>query len=856
MLTPQQYEKRRNELIILLDEAVSLDVPEKYAAELKATVRKCKEDQFEIALVGEFQGGKSTTFNALCDGRDISPRGLGGGGIKTSAAVITAQNISDGSTKGGFTEWAEISFKSPAALSFGLYDLLHGPLLANSDFRATIDKTDEIFIQDMMTDSGFASLVDLRNPKHRACIVSVLQTLWSRWEKNKGSVSDEELDLLRIATLQMRYFDTPEYKALVDKTLLSIESFQKLVAFPKDWAKRWTNGMNANFTLEECAFVFIDSVLVRIHSKNLERLGCRVTDCPGLFANAYDTAVAKRTICNADGIWYLLNGEKQVGQKDIKILRTINSLQMLNKLEATSNLRGDQEQKIREILPVTKSVLENAGIKIDVFPYNARLAFLATQGDLLINRPSDFSELDRACMMVDAKEKNSDADNSAMWARMVRRMGSSTEIAVLEDVAELNAENVKAVRKESYLDEILGNLEKGAVAKKSRSILIDKGSARAAKALLEYEGALKVVEDAARAKEDEWRAKVEAARSGLNEFIKRANKAIDRSALLAGKSALAASMARELVRASIDEQFIDEVAKGTSAVLGEVSKSFYMTYSSMQKAIVGKLTPIFKEAFQSAILRAAQSWRCDRSRSASLTELYKRSCDVCDELHELWEDRHLQAEKMFDGFDPPAIDEEEFSANAFAFVDGLFVDDSALGEIAESNRSGFFTLIFNEVILPACLALIAYFIFPPAAIAVAAVKVVKMIWDAFKSPEERDEEKRQEVLENIAMFEPEIKPKLEESFRNNNFGMNVTGPMVSQFEELQDQIIDKLRKALNQLSIDFKRERCDKPEATFKKSAAEREAVAAENRRIRTEQIQPLRERIEAFEDAVEKELD
>ena len=90
------YEIRRNELLELIEKTSSLQIQEKYAKELAEVKKKCLENQFEIVLIGEFQGGKSTTFNALCDGRDLSPRGLGGGGIKTSAAIISAQNISDG----------------------------------------------------------------------------------------------------------------------------------------------------------------------------------------------------------------------------------------------------------------------------------------------------------------------------------------------------------------------------------------------------------------------------------------------------------------------------------------------------------------------------------------------------------------------------------------------------------------------------------------------------------------------------------------------------------------------------------------------------------------------------------------
>ena len=91
---------------------------DKYREELERIKKKSQEDQFEIVLCGEFQGGKSTTFNAICDGRDLSPRGLGGGGIKTSAAIISAQNISDENEN----ERAEISYKTKNEFSKNICD--------------------------------------------------------------------------------------------------------------------------------------------------------------------------------------------------------------------------------------------------------------------------------------------------------------------------------------------------------------------------------------------------------------------------------------------------------------------------------------------------------------------------------------------------------------------------------------------------------------------------------------------------------------------------------------------------------------------------------------------------------------
>ena len=77
------YNVRRNELLGLLERVQKLDLTDYCRNQLAPIHKKCLENQFEIVLSGEFQGGKSTTFNTLCDGRDLSPRGLNGGGSST-----------------------------------------------------------------------------------------------------------------------------------------------------------------------------------------------------------------------------------------------------------------------------------------------------------------------------------------------------------------------------------------------------------------------------------------------------------------------------------------------------------------------------------------------------------------------------------------------------------------------------------------------------------------------------------------------------------------------------------------------------------------------------------------------------
>lgn len=842
--TAKWYESRRNDLLALLNEATGLALPEKYAEELRQTVRKCQEDAFEIALVGEFQGGKSTTFNALCDGRDISPRGQG---IKTSAAVISAQNIAGDETKNGLSEWAEVSFKTPAAIALGISTILRRPLSSSDAFRELHnDLSDEEFSMAIANDDTFSSLVDLDNPVHRKILLQATDSLWEQWKRDKGSFSDDDLDQLRIATLQLRFYGTPDEKAMEKATVLPIDRFQKMVAFPKDWMVRWVEGGDAPFSLDEIAFVFVHSVLVRIHSENLRRLGCRITDCPGLFANAYDTSVARRTILNADAVWYLINGEKQIGQSDLKIIRTVAAMGLLGKIEMTCNLKGPHEQKIAEIIPATKAALVNAGHSVEVVPYNARLAFLAEQGKLLLHSPALFSALDRSNMAVDAKREG---EPTEMWTRMVRRIGTSIEVDDVETVEGLTEDTVSTVRRESRLDEILSRLETDIIPQKAKSILVDRGSARAANALSAYEGVLKSTEDAALSEEAKWRAEVDAARKQLADFVDRANTTIDRSAFAADKAGLSRDMARDIVSLAFDDEFVGNLSEHVSVVLRLIARNFYWTRKSMEKDLMQRLTPIMADDFRDALTNAVGKWKSGAGTN-SLSRLHRSLEDVCADIHDLWVDRNLDANGMLNGFKTPTVSTDDILDMCGDFSSGI-VERSGIGEIAEDARRGFFTVLW-EYIWPQMLIFIGAMISLP--LTIVAV-IGKEIWDMAKSEEQREQEELEKIQREVAGIVNSVRPEIEKAISNTKFRDSISAPISKELVRSVEKLETTLRKQLDGLKRDFEKERVSGAEKMFGKSVEERKRIAEENKAIRTGTIAPLRERIEGFEKKVSEEL-
>lgn len=831
------YETRRNELLSLLGEATALDLPEKYAEELRETARKCQEDAFEIALVGEFQGGKSTTFNALCDGRDISPRGLGGGGIKTSAVVISAQNIAGEETKDGLAEWAEVRFRTKEAIALGMATILRPRLMDSEELRAlNPEMSDQEYENAIATDDGFPEVVDLEDVRCRELLLGTTDELWEKWESDKANaLDDDELDQLRIATLQLRFFGSDEYNRLRGLDMLPIDRFQKLVAFPKDWQPRWRDGNRAQFDFDETAFVFLQSVLVRIHSANLKRLGCRITDCPGLFANAFDTSVAEQVIRRADAVWYLINGESELGAKDRKAIRKIAAWGLDGKIQATANIHSDWETKSGEVLDATKSTLSNMGLVFEVIPYNARLAFLAAQGKLLLEQPGLFSELDKANMKTDAKAKDENPAPAGMWAKMVRRVGLSMAVGELEDISDLDPASVGMVRDASRFGEILERLESDIIPMKAGSILVNRGSERAAKALKACEGLLRTAENAAEAEEAKWSTALEDARRQLDDFVQRAKKIIQRSVLDSELVPRARSLAEGILTIALDRQYIDTLTHHFAEKVVDCPWSWKQ--EKMLADIKREVVPVFVQDSRDAVSRALEQWK----KGEEVGKLRQALKFVCEDIHELWEEKEINALEVLEGFEAPSIPEEDIGELCDAFSQTLFQNQQMVGALKEMKS---IWRVMSQKILDVGEEL--------------AILLFSLLDGYFNNAEtlvDYDALRTVRRTERIGPIVARSRDKIANAVNDKHFQDGIREPLEEQLRAALEAIGQKLKRRLDDLKSDFEKERVETSERMFWKSAAERKSIAERNKALRTATIMPLRRRIESFQVAISAEL-
>lgn len=701
------YEGRRNELLGMLEKVLELQLSEEARSRLAPVKKKCRENQFEIVLSGEFQGGKSTTFNALCDGRDLSPRGLGGGGIKTSAAAVSAQNISDGETRNGMEEWAEITFKTKGELAQVMFDLVHGDLAADEVLRRHLSgklRTSEEEVDEQLTfPESFARCIDLDDEVCCDAVNRILQAYWQEYEKNKADFDGDSKDQLRIATLIMRFYNNAEMQKIRSRDILGIFDYQELIRFPEHWEKKWSKGMEAEFAAGESAFVFVKRVLLRIHSPNLERVGCRITDCPGLFANDYDTKVAMQAFRGADAVWYLFNGGKQIGKQDLKCLKAIRGGCDGSRIVCSANLKGNKHKRIiDEILPVSENILEENGFKQKTIPCNARLAFLAEQGEWLL-RQEKLSAYELDCLAADYKaaQDNEDDDDDRggktaptapgeQWTEIVKSMGYAIGSKDLKNADGLDGTTVSAVLEKSRLNAVLDSLNRKIINSKARNILIDKGSREAVSALKEYEGKLRNDEEAAVMEERHCKEVFEGRQRVLQEFVDDSVAGIEKLRERKRNSPLADDLSRDFVRQLFcgDESLPEELAKMIMESMVRIDRGFHWKAESIERKVAYDVASKISFYLTNRGLWLLNCWQKNRGKGTHWEDFVDGIEAKCREI-----DQRLAEIKNHNKFETPLLRLDDVHETEKQLQEGLmlaFEDPFFWHDLVELLRKNIF----------------------------------------------------------------------------------------------------------------------------------------------------------------------
>lgn len=338
------------------------------AEELAALRERLSDERFRIGLYTPSQRGKSTTFNALFGGQELSPRGQG---TATSAAIVVGVPTRDPGRVGKAT----VAWKTKKELLLSLKAALIAPYLPKGRL-AEGQSLDDL---DLDRDEDLRALCD------------AVEDAWR--DRRQGKLSDEDYDRLRIAYVMLHHYGNQtlrEQWARPKETLHEAEAIAGIVRYPEHWEEHFdTSDLPADFRDEETLFLFAKQVTLYVDAATLDEAACAVVDCPGLDANHYDTRVAQEALGACDLVWVIL-GEKEIGETEEEKIKELAGFKA-DALLFALNMRGDRENGRREhfrevIVPTAVSKLNGGvlpeGAKVaeaDVLLYQAHLALVAEQ---------------------------------------------------------------------------------------------------------------------------------------------------------------------------------------------------------------------------------------------------------------------------------------------------------------------------------------------------------------------------------------------------------------------------------------------------------------------------------------------
>lgn len=325
-----------------------------------------KGNMRELLVLGECQGGKSTAFNAICDGREISLRGVG---VRTTGCPISVQSI-----PADEKEYAELVWKTDDELMLAMYDIVSDNLWDDKDGCA------------LFPDEMPRKLPSLADVHVRALAQKAIHSECERYRADVTGYDRDDTDKfnrLLIATLILKSYERRlKLKELRGKTKVAPDDVKSLAAYPRDWFFRWQKeGEGTYWSLKKVQFAFLSKVVCHVHSPTLERLGCVVTDCPCPLAGPLEAEFARKAMEKADAILYVLDGSKQLGEAGMRDISLMCKMGLAQKLVFAINARWSEENAENVLRPMDFVRLKDRGVPIereeDILVFNALLAFNA-----------------------------------------------------------------------------------------------------------------------------------------------------------------------------------------------------------------------------------------------------------------------------------------------------------------------------------------------------------------------------------------------------------------------------------------------------------------------------------------------
>ena len=832
-MNAQTYKEKRDELLSILGKIVKIEgMHVDYKNEFEAIHKKCLENQFDIVLVGEFQGGKSTTFNTFCDGREISPRGAM---VKTSACRITAQNIADPAIK----EYAEVTWKTDRELLLCFEDILAKHIDKEVDENQKTKILEYVYKPGDDVPSCRSDILKLDNVKHVQLINNILAKEWESYNQNKAGYGTDVSDILRIATIIMNFKSDTQLRQIKSKTKFSISDISKMVVFPSDWETKFTQGAKVSFRPEEIIFAFIAGVDCHIHSENLARLGCAITDCPGLFASKWDTQVAIDTIPKSDAILYLLGGDKAVGQGELKALTEISRIRNVQKkLYYSINMKQPRPIVENSIIPNDVSAINNIGLNIteeDIKKYHALLAFLAELGTQYLNGTLDETSKNH---FLDLSKKTMGMDMPLEQAWVMQVNQHLMFVFPPQMVANLSFDSIVKIKESCGVSLLFDEIEQFIVKSKAESILITNGSEKASDALSDIERKLKNRENEAKKSVESRKTELLIAENKLNDFQSKAKDIVNKS--------FDDKVFSLLVDDYVDQVFTqstDEIAKESAPKLDKKFTASFALKTLLNKAekksqkaqAIAK--PILQETMKDIFGKNAKIWveGIRKKENENYSDTVGREVDrINAELISKWESI-IGVEKDIPNVNLP----DAYSIfGTHTSIDNIKISDFLKG-IAMSS------------LLETIIGIIIFTLFGGWISWV--IQLITMLSDKIKG---KDVKEFDWVIEtnNTKKIEEQLKSQLAITYGNVESRKNIKVETLKSLKNIGVLFKEEYKDSLKKQENKFQKE-TEEAKKNMQQSNEERERVALEAHTLRTEKIEPLNKEIQKFATVTKKIL-
>lgn len=818
------YAYRHNELLGYLQSALAISQPQRHEDALKVIQKKCEEDQFDIVLLGEFQSGKSTTLDVLCGGRELSPQGSG---IKATSAVPVSIEVArlDHKPEGwGDDEWAELRFKDDAQIKSEIYDTFVDYLTESQDNIA-----DELkhFAQGDSPRESFMTRFDFKNAADREVLRRVVAEDWKVYGKAKGDLKTDHRQRLEVLSIYLKFYDTPEYQSLVSTNIVSVNEAGNRLLFPRDWLNRAPMSLDFDLTFDECVFAFLDAAILHIQSSVLSRLNCRITDCPGLGSSAYDSTVAHHALLRADGVWFVKKCDTQIKASEMgELFELVKNSGRLERTGMALNLWLSHVESLEgsdgetSLVDYCKGQLDREGYKFPVFWCNARFAYLSSLARRKIEKATSFTDDERARLlkMVRQSKRNPSLDDEALWVAAVNEVGRKSEVPEVEDIENLDMNAVELLWNHSNMDTAVDTMAKIVLDQKGLSILVDKGSKKALEILRCYEHEVQLVEDMATCDAEKVKKELSRARECMNAFVSGARNVKTDSPLWKERGYVLNQMASALVEFIFDDTFCDQYALRAAREIYRLNRKFHWTHEGFDADFSDANRTIVLDLISNGYGRfVAEEWRSD-SKLPAVREFYRQGENVNVALLDLSKMLEKDGGPFASGLPIPRLGDFLMGGE-----DCVKEFDDMTRSLAEALRQGFWGDLWS------------------------GIKGILSLGQFWKDDSVKEEE-------GVEKLRKDLRPKIVNALNNrvliNKFRASVMPAFAPTIDSALSFFDESIKDMRNRFDI-----RCAELEEASKAKNEEKQAIAEANKKIRTEQIQPLRERLEAFEKDVQAEL-